>query len=140
MLLALGACKKIEASGAVCGYGDDGAPLDLRGRADGLYAVRDDQVAPSPLVTFDRVKKTGEGLETGSGKRWIAIHLEDIESRALTSFTSEPQAKKQLAIVVGGQVASITKVKGVITGSDARVSCCNPQACDRWNASLVGTK
>ncbi len=56
MLLALGACKKIEASGAVCGYGDDGAPLDLRGRADGLYAVRDDQVAPSPLVTFDRVK------------------------------------------------------------------------------------
>jgi hypothetical protein len=139
-LLTLSACRKIESSGVVCGYAEDGKAIDTRGRTDGVYAVRDDQLAPAPLVTFDRMTKTGEGLEPGSGKRWFAIHLGEAESRALRDFSSEPGERKQLAVVAGGEIASIHKVKQAITGSDARVSCCNAQACDRWSASLTGAK
>lgn len=143
VLLACAACKKVESSGAVCGYAEDGTAIDVHGRPDGLYTVSDDRVALAPLVTFDRMKKTGEGLEAGSGKRWVGIHFEEGESKALRDFGAETSerrsARKQLAIVAGGEIASITKLKGPIAGSDVRVSCCNPQACDRWNASLVGT-
>ena len=139
-MLALGACKKIESSGTMCGFAEDGGAIDAKGRPDGVYGVRDDQLGAAPLVTFDTMKKTGEGLDPSSGKRWIGVHLGDAEARAVRDFTSDPNGKKQMAIVSGGEIASIHKVKQAVTGTDVQVSCCNPIACDRWNTTLTTPK
>lgn len=135
---AFAECRKIESSGVVCGYAEDGRAIDVSGRIDGVYAVREDKLAPTPIVTFDRMTKTGEGIDPSSGKRWIGVHFGDDEARAVRDFTAETGGKKQMAVVAGGEIASIHKVKQAVTGSDVQVSCCNPQACDRWNAGLSG--
>lgn len=140
LLSASSGCAKIESSGAVCGYGEDGGAIDTRGRPDGLYAVRADQVGATPLVTFDHMKRTSEGLDSSSGKRWFGIHLDEEAVRAIHAFTSEATARRQLAIVAGGEIASIHAVKDPVNSSDVQIRCCNPGACERWNASLEGAK
>ena len=139
VVAALGAtasCTKIESTGAVCGYAEDGGAIDARGRPDGVYSVRDDHLDAAPIVTFDRMKRTGEGLDPANGKRWIGVHLDDSDARAVSAFTAET-GKKQIAVVAGGEIASIHTVKQVVTGTDIQVRCCNAIACERWNATLA---
>lgn len=136
LLTSLLGCKKLESSGAACGFAEDGGVLDVSQRADGLYALRDDRVDPTPLVTFDRMTRTGEGLEPYSGKRWIGIRLGDPDAQRVRDFTSEKEPKKKMAVVAGGTVASIHKVKEPVTSPAMKISCCEPRACERWSAIL----
>lgn len=137
--LSLPTCHRSDTSGAAasesCAITDDGGVLDVGKRTDGIYGVVDDRLGDEPLSRFDRLAKTGEGIDTQSGKRWIRIRLAHEETEALRRFTETP-TNKRMAVVIGREIASTHKVKAAITSDELQVSCCNPRACDRWNAIL----
>jgi preprotein translocase subunit SecD len=136
LLLLLLGCHRAEPSSATCALNDDGRPLDVSGRVDGLYGVVDDHAGATPLARFEHVTRTGGGVEAQSGKRWIGLHLAGDEAHALQEFTASP-AGRGIAVVVGGEVACRHKVRQAITSADLQVSCCDARACDRWEALLA---
>jgi hypothetical protein len=128
-LILLGACAK-PPSGSTC----DVAPriaLEAKDRGDGLYGVVGDAIEKVPLQTFDRLRLSGEGVDAASGKRWLKLHAAPADGAALSAFTRAPQGRS-IAVVIGGEVACHHKIREAVNGSDFRLSCCNPAACDRW--------
>jgi preprotein translocase subunit SecD len=122
-------CGRAPAA-ASCPVPDARVP-DVAGRSDGLYGVVDDRAGERPLARFDRMTRLSEGVDAESGKRWIRVHLADDEAHALEEFTAAPQGKS-IAVVAGGEVACLHKIRTSLTSGDLQVSCCNPRACDRW--------
>lgn len=141
--LALGGCRKADApastDSASCDVTDDGVVLNVTGRGDGIYGVRANHVEDVPLARFERATRISEGVEATSGKRWIQIRLGEEDGRALVDFTANP-ADKLIAVVAGGEVSSVHKIRQPITSREMQISCCNPRACDRWNALLAAPK
>lgn len=140
LLLSVAACRKPEAAttGESCTIDDDGGTLDVTGRADGVYGVRGERVDAKPLVHVDKTIKLGAGVDAASGKRFVQMRLSADDARALGEFTSSPGGlgDKRMAVVAGGELASVHKIRQPITGLEVQVSCCNPRACDRWEKAL----
>jgi len=95
-----------------CGLTDDGVPFDVSGRKDGIYAVRDDRVAAEPMATLDHAVRTGG--------RSLGVRLDERDGDVT-----------KIALVVGGELASIHKLHPTIDSAEIQVTCCNPHACDR---------
>ena len=136
--MLLGCHGQPATSEAQCALNDDGGVLDVSGRVDGLYGIVDDRVGAAPIAHFDRIVRTGAGVDAQSGKRWIGVHLADDEARALRDFTATPRGRG-MAVVVGGAVAVKHKIRQSLMSADMQVSCCDPRSCERWEA-LLGTR
>ena len=138
LALMVAGCKQETppAPGESCSLNDDGRVVDVAGRPDGIYGLTSDVVPNAPLASVASVKKTGEGVEPSSHKRWIGLHLSDEGARAIKDFTKDP-AGKRMAVIAGGKLASVHKVREPIVSADMQVSCCDPTACDRWSALLA---
>lgn len=134
-LLLLGCHHQSEASSSTCGLNDDGGVLNVSNRVDGLYGVVNDRVGATPMARFEHMARTGSGVGP-DGKKWVGLHLEGDEARAVREFTASPQGRG-LVGVVGGALVVRHKIRVPITSADAQVSCCNPVYCDRWMALLA---
>ena len=139
LLLVLLGCHRAEPSASTCALTADGGMLDVSGRADGLYGIVDDAVAATPIAHFERMVRTGAGVDPQCGKRWVGVRLAEEEARALKDFTATPEGRG-MAVVVSGQVASRHKIRQSIESAELQVSCCDPKACDRWEALLASDR
>ncbi len=139
LLLVLLGCHRAEPTASTCALAADGGVLDVSGRADGLYGVVEDRVAATPLAHLDRMVRTGSGVDAQSGKRWVGVRLPDDEARALKDFTATPDGRG-MAVVVSGQIASRHKIRQSLESAEMQVSCCDPRACDRWEALLAANR
>lgn len=145
IVVARGASRGPSTSDAIlrdsCGLNDDGAPFDVSRRDDGVYAVRGDRVARAPLTTLERTVRTGEGVDSLTGRRWVRVRLDEHDAEVMEAFEREPTERKRIAVVVGGELASLHKVHETIDSTELEMSCCNPHACERWDHfSRVATK
>jgi hypothetical protein len=139
LLVVLLGCHRAGPTASTCALTADGGVLDVSGRPDGLYGVVEDRVAAMPMGHFERMVRTGSGVDAQSGKRWIGVRLADDEARALKDFTVTPEGRG-MAVVVSGQVACRHKIRQRIESADLQVSCCDPKACDRWEALLASDR
>jgi hypothetical protein len=105
--------------------------LQAAGRPDGIYGVFGDQVGATPLQRLEHLTLSAQGIDDASGKRWLKLHASGDDARALVDFTKEPRGRS-IVLVFGGEVASHHKIRVPIESVDFQVSCCNPDACDRW--------
>jgi preprotein translocase subunit SecD len=135
-LLLVGCHRADPTPPSACALTDDGGLLDVSGRVDGLYGVVDDRAGATPIAHFDRMVRTGGGVDAQNGKRWIGVLLANDEGRALQEFTAAPQGRG-MAVVVDGEVASLHKIRQPLQSSALQVSCCDPRACDRWETLLA---
>ena len=79
-------------------------------------------VHSAPEVVFDlagKPKAVKEGKEVVS----ISLKLQPKAAGALERLTRD-HLGKQVAIVLGGEVVTMHKVRGVIKGGDAQITCC----------------
>ncbi len=109
----------------------EGVALQAKGRPDGVYGVIGDEVGATPLQRLEHLTLAAQGIDDASGKRWLKLHAAGDDARALIDFTSQPRGRS-IVLVFGGEVASHHKLRAPIEGVDFQVSCCNPDACDRW--------
>jgi hypothetical protein len=111
------------------------APLDVAGRADGVYAIEDGHLA-ARLARFEGMIWEKSGVDAPSGKRWVLLRL-GADAENVERYTAGPALRK-IAVVVGGRVAAQHKVRTAITSAEMQVSCCDSRACDAWEARLKG--
>ena len=93
------------------------------------YLKKDDREPPrflvvraAPDVALDL---TGEPKAVKDGEEVvrISLKLQPKAATALERLTSD-RLGKQVAIVLGGEVVTMHKVRGVIKGGDAQITCC----------------
>lgn len=135
--VVLASCDTAPAPSAACTL-PDGRVLDVAGRLDGIYGVEADVVGAAPLAHFDRSVRLEDGVDAESGKRWVKLRLAEGEADAFRAFTTQSSGRS-IAVVVDGEVACQHKVRAAITSDEIQVSCCNPRACEKWQA-LVSPK
>jgi hypothetical protein len=134
-LAALAGCHR-PAPSSTCSV-PSAVSLAIENRADGVFGVDGERVGGAPLVKFDAMVRTSEGIDAESGKQWLRFHLRDGAARALHDFTASPEGRS-IVVVVGGQAAAHHKIRQPVEGPDFQVSCCNQAACDRWMRRVSG--
>jgi len=128
-------CHQASAAGESCTLAD-GTKLEVGGREDGLFGVVGTRVDDLPIAHFHRMQKLSNGVDPSSGKRWIRLRLDEAEGEALRRFTAGA-GERSIAVVVAGELACHHKIRAALETNDLQVSCCDPRACDRWEALLA---
>jgi preprotein translocase subunit SecD len=85
-------------------------------------------VGPAPQVTLDLAEKPKAVKEEGKVVR-ILLKLQPKAAKALERLTSD-QLNKQVAIILGGEVVTMHKVRTVIKGGDVQISSCTEGAAE----------
>ena len=126
----LSACRKPEEPhGGACTL-DNGVALDVTGRDNGIFGVRDGEVDGAPLARLDRTTLQSEGVDAANGKRWLRLKLAEDDAKRLEEFTSGPTGRS-IAVVAAGQVVSHHKIRQPLRSAELQVSCCDSRACGR---------
>ena len=133
-LMSLSGCRTAPVAPSTCDLPEKLA-LDVRGRADGVYGVVGEEIAAAPLVHFDRLRITEEGIDSSSGKRWLRLHVDEPDATKLEEFSS-PSDDHSIAVVIASDVAAHHKLRTRIESGAIQLSCCNPLACDAWRAAI----
>jgi preprotein translocase subunit SecD len=112
---------------------EDAQAPSAQGLADGLYGVVGSALLREPLATIGQLALVATGKDEASNKPWIQVSLQSAEK--LQSFTLAPEGQS-VAIVLGERVASMHKVRTPLSGGTFQISCCDPEACERWKQVL----
>jgi preprotein translocase subunit SecD len=96
---------------------------------DARYLKKDEKETPrhlvvhsAPDVIFDLAGKP-KAVKEGNEVVGISLKLQPKAAAALERLTRD-QLGRQVAIVLGGEVVTMHKVREIITGGDAQISCC----------------
>jgi hypothetical protein len=97
------------------------------------YLKKDEKEPPrflvvhsAPDLVLDLAGKP-KAVKEGTEVVRISLKLQPKAAAALERLTRD-QLGKQVAIVVGGEVVTMHKIRGVIRGGDAQITCCVPGA------------
>ena len=134
-VISLAGCRTASVAPPTCDLPEKLA-RDVRGRADGIYGVVGEEIAAAPLVHFDRLSITEEGIDATSGKRWLRLHVDEPDATKLREFSS-PSDGHSIAVVIKNDVAAHHKLRTSIESGAIQLSCCNPLACDAWRAAIA---
>jgi hypothetical protein len=128
MMLGCQPARVAQPQGSSCSI--DGVSLDVSGREDGLYGVRDGQLEGAPIARLATMQLAGTGVNAEDGKRWLGLQLSEDDARRIEDFTRFPE-RLGIAVVAGGKLVSHHKVRQALTSPRVQVSCCDARACER---------
>jgi hypothetical protein len=138
--------------------------------ADGIYVVKDETPGPRPARPGERVvrydPKTVDALSrevprfvgigtddfvplattgdvelgrTDEGKQLMHVALAAEHAKKLEAFT-RANTGGRIAIVLGGEVLSVHKVREAIVGGRMQITRCTDRACERIRTKLLETR
>lgn len=99
-----------------------------------LFLVRRVPDVPMTLAAPARV----EGTPPDDISLYLSFTPEAAD--ALERVTTEHAGKESVAVLIGGKVASVHKIRTPITGGKLQISCCGPGVCDHLRRQLAGAR
>ena len=93
-------------------------------------------LASKPFVPFELAAGPTEGKEDGTGKPRLQLQLAESQKSALADFT-RANLGHSVAIVIGGEIVTIHKVKSVITEGKLQIVRCTKNGCETLFTRLL---
>lgn len=87
-----------------------------------------------PMTLADKPRKE----PSGRGNSQLLIQLDPRHTRRLEEFTRRFAIKRNVAVVVGGEVISTHKIREAITGGRIQITRCGDDACEVIYTKLLG--
>lgn len=126
---SLDAVLPVEDGSRVVEYTREFEKEDTEGSHEFLVVADD----PDVPILLDGPPRSVKGDD---GRTLVRLSFTQEAGRRLERFTTEHHGRERVAVIIGGKVITVHKIRTTIDGGQLQVACCSPGACEHLFSSL----